>query len=260
MSSLSNVDIEKEVIVGNIRIFPFDSSNIKNSTYNLTASKYAWSLKTKEKIVKDNKIVIPPQDTGIIATKEVIWVSKKITGTYHSKVSIVTKGGGHIGTTLDSEWIGHSIIAVHNHSNKDIEIDIEDTFVSIMFHYLNRPTTKEQHNSSSQLALLSKIVNLSYSDERYFDESWKQQSKELLKKVKSEKDFNQIIEKNKNPYFNIKKFLFFAFFTIIIFVCLYSQTILDKDSFLYLLTTWITGVCLSGIAVPIIFSYYKSLK
>jgi deoxycytidine triphosphate deaminase len=105
MSVLSNVDLEIELIRGkNIRIFPLKVDNIKGSTYNLTASKYAWSISTKKSLVKNNKIVIPPNDSALIATKEVIWVSTKIAGSYHSKVSIVSRGGGHIGTTLDPIW------------------------------------------------------------------------------------------------------------------------------------------------------------
>ncbi|MBT2254812.1 dCTP deaminase domain-containing protein [Priestia megaterium] len=260
MSVLSNVDVEKEILAGNIRIFPFDHSNIKSSSYNLTASKYAWSLKTKEKIVKDKKIIIPPHDTGIIATKEVIWVSKKICGTYHSKVSVVSKGGGHIGTTLDSEWIGHSIIAIHNHTKDDIVIDINDTFISIMFHYLHKPTTVEQHNSASQYSLLSNLVNLTDDDEKYFDESWKNQSKEVLKKVKSEKDFIALSAKNKNPYISTGKVVFYTIFGLIILSSLYFQTQLNKESFLYTVATWTTGVGFSGVLVPIIHSIYTNLK
>ena len=56
MSVLSNVDLEKELLKGkNIRIFPLKVDNIKGSTYNLTASEYAWSISTKKSLVNDDK-------------------------------------------------------------------------------------------------------------------------------------------------------------------------------------------------------------
>lgn len=193
MTVLSNVDLEKELYKGeNIRICPLKVDNIKGSRYNLTASKYAWSISTKENLVKDDKIVIPPNDSALIATKEVIWTSSKITGTYHSKVSIVSKGGGYIGTILDPEWIGHSLITVHNYHPKDpLEIRVNDTFVSIMFYYLNRRASIEQTNKPSQLDILYKVIpeaNVSADGQRYFDESWKSQPRRILLKMKTEPD------------------------------------------------------------------------
>jgi deoxycytidine triphosphate deaminase len=261
MSVLSNVDIEKEILKGNIRIFPFHHDNMKGSTYNLTASKYAWSLKTKEKITSGNKIIIPPMDTGLIATKEVMWVSNKIGGSYHSKVSIVSRGGGHIGTTLDPEWIGHSVIAIHNNSYKELKLNVDETFVTIMFFYLNKPTTIEQHNNASQYGLLSELVNLTEVDRKYFDEPWKLQSKELLKKVKQDKEIISLEEQNHNPYIPSRsKLIFFSVFIVILLGSLILQTKLDEESLIYTLSQWTTGVGLSGILVPLIASFYINLK
>ncbi|MCX5964280.1 MAG: hypothetical protein NT070_14395 [Cyanobacteria bacterium] len=72
---------------------------------------------------------------GSIETNESIWVSKKISGTYHSKVALVSKGLSHIGTTLDPEYVGCSLIAIHNHSNQDVSLTPEiDTFATLVFH------------------------------------------------------------------------------------------------------------------------------
>jgi hypothetical protein len=46
MSALSNVDIEKEIIKGNILIFPFARKNIKGASYNFTVSQFAYRIPT----------------------------------------------------------------------------------------------------------------------------------------------------------------------------------------------------------------------
>lgn len=192
VSVLSNVDLVKELKRGrNIGIYPLIYKNIKGSTYNLTASEHAWSINSKLNLVKDGKITIPPKDSALIATKEVIWVSKKISGSYHSKVSIVSRGGGHIGTTLDPDWSGHSLVTVHNHSENDLVIPVDETFVSIMFNYLNKRSTAQQDNHTSQLNYLYKYIgseNITDKASTYFEESWKSQSSSVLYKMKNESD------------------------------------------------------------------------
>jgi deoxycytidine triphosphate deaminase len=111
MSTLSNVDIEKELIQGNILVFPFNAKNIKGASYNFTVGQFAYRVPNdpngQYESVYDSvnqKIVLPPRSTVLVATNESIWVSHKIAGTYHSKVKLVSKGIGHIGTTLDPDF------------------------------------------------------------------------------------------------------------------------------------------------------------
>jgi deoxycytidine triphosphate deaminase len=154
---LSNFSIAKE-LNKNIFISPLTLKNIKGATVNLTASEYAWSLKTKQKIVNDNIITIPARDTALIATKEILHVTSKIAGTYHSKVKLVSKGLSHIGTTLDPTWFGHSLIAIHNVSDKDIDLKCEETFVSLTFHYLDKPSKKfTLDNHSGRTDILNEL-------------------------------------------------------------------------------------------------------
>jgi deoxycytidine triphosphate deaminase len=254
MSVLSNVDIQNELRKGNIRIYPLDLENIKSGTYNLNASEYAWSLSTGTKISNTvtGIITIPAHDTGLIATKEVMWTSKKICGTYHSKVSVVSLGGGHIGTTLDATWIGHSIIAVHNHTDENLELPIDETFVSVMFHYLNKPTTKTQENNASQT---DKLPPLSKNDSAYFDKPWKRNADELFTKVKEDKEYIKLVEQNKNPYFINGLILILTI--LIIGALIYGQTIVPKDSFLFILLNFLTFAGFSGLFIPLYTYLYK---
>jgi len=99
MTTLSNVDIEKELVEGSILIFPFVKDNLKGASYNLTASHLAWKVPEKESdsyvTAYDsvyNKVIIPRKSTVLIVTNETIYVSERIAGTYHSKVRLVQKG------------------------------------------------------------------------------------------------------------------------------------------------------------------------
>jgi deoxycytidine triphosphate deaminase len=173
MSVLSNVDIEYELSKAkNIYIYPLDLKNIKGSTYNFKASSLAWSLKTKQSLVKDGFITIPKNDSAVIVTEEVIRVSNKIGGTYHSKVTLVKKGLGHIGTTLDPTWQGHSVITVHNHSNDDegVKIKVGETFATIMLYYLNKPSNHIQENPPNQINQLREFLN--EEEGAFFEQPW----------------------------------------------------------------------------------------
>lgn len=177
---LSDNDIFRE-LGKNILIHPFNPSKIKGSSINLTASNRAYSLETKKSIFSGGKIEILPNDTALIETNEVIWVSKSIAGTYHSKVGLVSSGFGHIGTTLDPEWIGPSLIALHNHTKQKFCIAENESFVSLCLYYLNKPSTYRSTNKPGHTALLGKLgINFSKAA-KYFEEDWVNKP-EFLKK------------------------------------------------------------------------------
>lgn len=137
--ALSDKDIKK-LLGQHIFIYPFKKENLKASSYNLTASKCAFVKEggegKQQLIVKDDNIIIPAGKTAIIETAESIYVSRWITGTYHSRVKLVNKGIGHIGTTLDSCYWGLSAISLQNTTDHDIPIKIGSTIVTIMFYAL----------------------------------------------------------------------------------------------------------------------------
>jgi deoxycytidine triphosphate deaminase len=165
MSALSNVDIERELIQGNILIFPFDKRNIKGASYNFTVGQFAYRVPKdpdgEYKSVYDSvnrRIILPPKSTVLVATNESIWVSHKIAGTYHSKVKLVSKGIGHIGTTLDPNFLGVALIALHNISDNEVFLEPEkDTFVSVTFHYLKTQATEDHDNKPGRPDLVSMI-------------------------------------------------------------------------------------------------------
>lgn len=192
MATLSNEDIKRE-LGKNIFIHPFKMDEIKGGSINLTASKLGWSLKTKSSIYDHGKncLVIPANDTALIETEETLYVTDKICGTYHSKVALVSQGIGHIGTTLDPEWIGPSLIALHNRSDDAIEIKIGKSFVSIMFHYLKTPSTARNTNYAGRPELLNNY-NLTQDEKDWLDEDWRSHSDKLIEKMKNNADYKQL--------------------------------------------------------------------
>lgn len=195
---LSNVDIIKE-LNKNIFIYPLITSNIKGSTVNLTASKWAWSLKTKTSIVQTrsndkNVIVIPANDTALIETEEVIHVTKKIAGTYHSKVRLVSNGLSHIGTTLDPLFCGNSLIAIHNNSDTNYELPVGESFVSLIFYYLQSESSLENSNEHGQIDILGSLHFTNIPDE-LTREDWRRTSQGIKEKCKT--DDNEIKKINK---------------------------------------------------------------
>ena len=156
---LSNVDIVKEIKKKNLAISPLRNNTIKGASINLTASNIAWSLETRKKIIaNDNVITISPHDTALILTRELVAVTDKIGGTYHSRVRDVSEGKGHIGTTLNPGWIGYSLIAVHNHTDEDEYVEVGKPFVTLVFEYVNSPSTITEDNNANRYDIVMELV------------------------------------------------------------------------------------------------------
>ena len=200
MAILSDADIRQE-IGNNILIYPFQEGYLKGASYNLSASKLAWDLATKKNIYVDQEkaVIIPPNSTAVIETNETIWVSQKIAGTYHSRVSQVSHGTGHIGTTLDPNYIGPSLIAVHNHSNEAIKIPLEtEPFLTLTFHYLHTASLKEQHgNSHARRDVLATLgIILTQEENQSLDQPYMSDKVALKAKMEECQDF-KTIQKNR---------------------------------------------------------------
>ena len=165
--SLSDKNI-KRLLGSHIFIYPFKEENLKPASYNLTASKCAFIKegKVQKLIVKDDCIIIPPGKTGIIETEESLYVSKWICGTYHSRVKLVNKGLGHIGTTLDPDFFGVSAIALHNTTQKEISIKVGEPIVTVMFSVLKSRSIGFHDNMSGRVD-----DNISFDVNEFYDQS-----------------------------------------------------------------------------------------
>lgn len=195
---LSNKDIVYE-LGRNIAIFPIKSENLKGASYNLTASKYAWvyspsvknSYKYKDKIYKsgDNcvygdTIILFPKTVTLIETEEVLAVSNNIGGTFHSRVSMVNKGIGHISTCLGPNWCGQCLIALHNITDSIIEVKCGDEICSVVFEYIHKNSDMKNQNKTGHTDKFSNYgIKLSDEEEKDLNADWKGSFKEVSAKM-----------------------------------------------------------------------------
>ncbi len=227
---LSNVDIIRE-LGKNIYIHPLGQKTIKGASINLTASDLAWSVITKKSIVSTidgvQLITIPAHDTGLIETNESIYVSRKIGGTYHSRVCNVSLGAGHIGTTLNPGWIGRSMIAVHNHMDHSITIQVNEPFVTLVLYYLHNESSMNEDNLASRIDQFSRIgISLSHEEYIKIIESDLNKKECLLEEMKQNSIY---IEKKKLHTFN-KRDIPIVLMPIVSIILLLLLVFMDKNT------------------------------
>jgi deoxycytidine triphosphate deaminase len=170
---LSDEDILENIENKELVICPFNKENLSPVGYNLSFTKFIYSIKNNllTKIIKDeatNEIYcfVEPNDTVLILTREAVWISNKFNGTFHSKVGIVSKGFGHISTTLDPHWEGPLLISLNNPTSKKLKLNIAtdteggtkyNTFVTLILNEMLSPAKGVHDNPPSRIDILRDI-------------------------------------------------------------------------------------------------------
>jgi deoxycytidine triphosphate deaminase len=185
---LSDQDIQKLLNRG-IVIYPFDDKDLTPVGYNLNPSDFVFSIQSQSLVLESNGFFeIQPHDTVLILTKEAVWVSRRIAGTFHSKVSLVSTGFGHISTTLDPNWKGPLLISLNNPTDNSLNIPVDKSFVTLVFYKVKTPALKDAlDNLPSRADILTNISN------KILANTINQNQRQLLSKVNS-------IVKNPNIY------------------------------------------------------------
>jgi deoxycytidine triphosphate deaminase len=141
-------------------IEPLDDNAITPVGYDFSVGNFVYILGKGPITPKDGVYVIPKRSTALIITKEALWVSMKIAGTFHSKVSLVSKGLSHISTTLDPGWFGPLLIATTNQNDHDFELAENTQFVTLVMykvlHRAGRPHRKPPFRQDILKDLLTK--------------------------------------------------------------------------------------------------------
>lgn len=138
---LSRDNIRQAMAEGHLRIFPFEEKNLTGIGYNISTTDFAFSTnqgilltihqKTNDQGVM-RYVVIPPNDTVLFFSREYIEVDNTLAGTFHSKVSCVSQGLGHISTTLDPTWKGQLLLSVNNPTTHEVIFDLKKNGGNIM--------------------------------------------------------------------------------------------------------------------------------
>lgn len=190
---LSIVDLKRE-LGKNIYIYPVHIESIKSNSIDLHVSKFAWSLSTKKSIYNDGYVDIPPNDTALVYTEESIYVSNHIGGAYNSKVTLVSQGAGHIGTCLDAQYIGCSLIAIHNHSKSILKLKVGSEFVTLHLWYLNTPDYPDapsHDNEPGHPRMLNGYEDVNSYIEWRDQNTWTTRKKDLYLKMMDSSEYQQ---------------------------------------------------------------------
>ena len=165
MSLLTDTDLSKRVKdkngreVDSLVIDPFDDGCLTPLGYDLRVGKtYTKSdIEDAEKNLNaDESISINPGTTALISTLEYIQMpeNRSLTGLVESKASQVSKGLSHVSTTVDPDWEGRLLIAIHNHSSGTIDLEYGEPFCTIIFLQNTSPSTRSSDKNPDRLDIL----------------------------------------------------------------------------------------------------------
>lgn len=170
---MNDREIRKALDEEELVICPYQDKNLTPVGYNLTFSRFIISLH-KRVFVRLHKegnewcFYLKPKETVLVLTMESIWVSKYIGGTFHSKVSLVTYGLGHVSTTLDPGWQGQLLVPLNNPTGDKIRIVVATqtpdqkmeyrTFITMVLFRSETPAIQTVDNETARIELLENIV------------------------------------------------------------------------------------------------------
>lgn len=170
----SRDNIKTAIDEGHLKIIPYEEKNLTGIGYNMSTINFAFSINQGLllKIYVDTTekgymhyVKIPAHDTVLLFSKEFLETDDSLAGTFHSKVSRVCQGLGHISTTLDPMWKGQLIIAVNNPTNKKIRFNLDESsgniFTLLMYELDQKVTGKNIHDNNQGRCdlLLSHFTN-----------------------------------------------------------------------------------------------------
>lgn len=295
---LSRMDIEKELGKG-INIFPFHAKNLKENSINLTIGQNAWTLghgiiikrgvgkyelassnekkstnaiqlrKGQSAVVNDKNgkfLILLPHTTTIIETSEVISVSNKIGGTFHSKVGVVNQGIGDTSTMLGPCFSGHLMFSLHNINDEIRVLKVGDTFVSLIFYYLNTSSTESKNpNMSGHVDKLSELgIQIDKQTREYLLEEWKQDIKQVSYKMTESEEYKEYVSMRKKEeknellkYLTVRNSLLLLLGVIIVGGFAFGSYYLDRK---YSTTVWsdrFWTVFVAGVFAPLVCLYGK---
>lgn len=153
MSLLTDTDLEK-LIAKDINgassnalvIQPYSADSLTPVGYDLRVGvRVATSNEVGiKKLVEGDSLSIAPGATALISTLESLRMplDRSISGLIESKVTKVSKGLSHISTTVDPDWAGNLLIAVHNHSVEKYTLHYGEPFCTVIFLKNCSPSSK----------------------------------------------------------------------------------------------------------------------
>lgn len=170
---LSRDDIVQRIEEGRLRIFPLERESLTGIGYNLSPTYFVFSLNRGALLPvraetsdsgEEHFVDIPPTDTVLFFTREFVSVDKSLAGTFHSKVSTVSDGFGHVSTTLDPTWQGQLLVSISNPTSKYLEFNLDKrggNLLTLLFHELETPVSGDNihDNNRGRCDLLGRLFS-----------------------------------------------------------------------------------------------------
>lgn len=170
---LSRDDIIRKIEDGAIKIYPLQTECLTGIGYNLSPTYFVFSINRSALLPvysevseggEEHFVDIPPEDTALFFTREFVAVDETLAGTFHSKVSTVSDGLGHVSTTLDPTWQGQLLISIGNPTRKPIKFNLDrrsGNLLTLLFHELKSPVTGDNihDNNRGRCDLLGRLFS-----------------------------------------------------------------------------------------------------
>jgi deoxycytidine triphosphate deaminase len=161
MSILTDTDLEPLIdSSGELVISPFNQECLTPVGYDLRIGKtYTTSdiKQVRRNLNEGESITLKPGTTALISTLEYVQMpkSRTVSGLIESRVSQVSKGLSHVSTTVDPDWRGHLLIAIHNHAVEEVKLKYGETFCTIVFLKNESPATRDSNKHPDRLDVFS---------------------------------------------------------------------------------------------------------
>lgn len=137
---LSDVGIRR-ALDKDIVIVPFDKDLLTATGYDFTVGDLVIPIEQEPlEPTADNIFHIPPKTTVRILTREAVWISARIGGTFHSKVALVTKGFAPVSGVLHPHWQGPLLMTMRNNTDSVLPLRVGERFTQLVFYRLSAPT------------------------------------------------------------------------------------------------------------------------
>jgi dCTP deaminase len=170
-------------------IEPFDEQNCLTPVgYDLRVGieGYSWKQKRIIPIEQEGKIQIEAYDTVVIRTLESLSLSRKVSATIHSIVSlIIPKGLSDISTTIDPGWTGKLLISVHNNRDSSTELRFGDRLCTVCFYRVGLTSKINRGTSNNRVELWERLVEKAEQEKERAAQAEKQQENQRRSKNKT---------------------------------------------------------------------------
>lgn len=145
---LSDTDFKRMIAQGKLSIDPFVQTNLSSVGYSLMVGDEALHLRKgiahrSENIREKGEIVIEPQGTVAIRTRERVRLGNELGGVLYAKVSKASRGLFHIAAAVHPGWGNpegeYFLVYVHNYSDERQVLTYEEPFCTLCLSRMETP-------------------------------------------------------------------------------------------------------------------------